>query len=91
MNKNEYIKTNKATHYYPYTGLMLHGIEYGIDDYAYLSQTIVEWVINGDDFSEKTTTTAHRVKIHYREYNDYIIVNGNRYYMNQFYRLDPRI
>lgn len=79
MTKKEYCKENPgmaALATSAFGGYVFHGVEYDIDDYAYITyQTdkILAW---------------HKLKIRYNAHGAaYVVINGNRFYLNDFFPL----
>lgn len=73
MGKKEYCQTNEYLGEIPFgmcSGIFVHGIEYGIDDYVYFSAI----------FGGKTT--YHKSKIRYTEKGSYFVYNGKRLYFS---------
>lgn len=66
MTKKDYCLQNQAVAGHDYYRMYLHGIEYGIDDYAYISRFYKETLCG------KSKVSFHKVKIRYD-------VDGNPY------------
>lgn len=78
MGKKEYCQENKPFAYFSfgYNGLLIHGIEYGIDDY----------IIYSCDLGK---TSYHKSKIRYTVGgNAYFVFNGRRIPLNQCIRIN---
>lgn len=78
MNKKEYCKNNPVCAVYSmgYTGLEIHGIEYGIDDYV-----IYKYVIS------ENKATYHCSKIYYTVSGKaYFVWNNRRIPLNECIR-----
>ena len=70
MNKKEYCLTHEAIATHNYFGMQIHGIEYGINDYVYLSRLYQKSVCGA------TKVMFHKVKINYDSNGEsYIVVN----------------
>lgn len=74
--KKGILKIESCAYYSGLNGLELKGIEYGIDDYAFL-------VSNAWGGKKET----HRVKIYYNNDNPYIVLHGYRCPLNEFIRI----
>lgn len=59
MTKKEYCLKNEAIASHNYYRMQIHGIEYGIDDYAYVSRLYQKTVCGA------TSVMFHKVKINY--------------------------
>ena len=79
MSKKEYCNTHEAIAYYSgFGGLVIHGIEYGIEDYVF--------VVSGAWCSEKS---CHKLKVYYSAAgHDYIKLHGYRIPLDEFIRID---
>lgn len=92
MTKKEYCLKNEAVAGHDYYRMQIHGIEYGINDYVYLSRLYQKSVCGA------TSVSFHKVKInYYADGNAYIKVteklfNGKKHVitllLNNFIRVD---
>lgn len=76
MTKKEWFDTHENVCEYFVTydfGYVCHGVEYGIEDYAY-----IRVVVCG------RTVSYHRVKLHYTDGDAYVYVNGVKLWMDYF-------
>ncbi len=74
MTKKEYCLNNEPIACHDYYRMQIHGIEYGINDYAYISRLYQKTVCG------KTCVMFHKVKINYdNDGNAYIIVNERKF------------
>lgn len=74
MTKKEYCLTHEAIACHDYYRMQIHGIEYGINDYAYISRLYQKTVCG------KTCVMFHKVKIHYdADGESYVKVNGRKF------------
>ena len=79
MSKKEYCKTNAAIAYYSgFGGLVIHGIEHGIEDYVF--------AVSGAWCSKKS---YHKLKVYYSMAGrNYIKFHGYRIPLDEFIRID---
>ena len=81
MTKKEYCKNNPgmaALATSAFGGYVVHGVEFGIDDYIYITYQIDNKIL-----------AYHKLLIRYNaHYAAYVIINGNRFYLNDFLRLE---
>lgn len=78
MTKKEYCLTNPAVAYYSgFSGLEIHGIDYGINDYLYC--------VSGAWGGGKA---YHRLKIHYDDNGDYVLLHGYRVPMDECIKME---
>lgn len=74
MTKKEIYQNNATIAYYSgFGGLEVKHIEYGIDDYLH----IVAGAWNGK-------RTYHKLKVYYSDKDNYIRLNGSKYYLKDF-------
>ena len=79
MTSKEYCLQNPAVAYYSgFSGLEIHGIEYGINDYLLC--------VSGA-WGAKSKQTPHRLKIYYDNNGDFISLQGYKVPMNEFIRM----
>lgn len=80
MTKKEYIDSHEMNSIHSVTawlGYACHGVEYGIDDYAYIST-----IVNGE------IDSYHKVKIYYDPNGRaYMFVNGVKLWADDFLRV----
>lgn len=79
MTKKEYCESHRYIAIYQccMLAVFIHGFEYGIDDYVYLS---VHW---GDE----TKVSYHKCKLYAkRDDSCYVIIYGIRFYLREFVR-----
>ena len=74
MTKKEYCLTHEPTAAHDYYCIYIHGIEYSISDYAYISE------IYQPEYCGKKSVRFHKIKI-YCDYsgNSYVILNNYTY------------
>ena len=81
MTKKEYCKNNlgmAALATSAFGAYVMHGIEFGVKDHAYIT-----YQANGKILS------CHRLLIRYNaHYAAYVVIGGNRFYLNDFLRQD---
>ena len=78
MSKKEYCLNNPATAYYSgFSGLEIHGIEYGTEDYLYC--------VSGAWSSKKS---YHKLKIYYNDQGDYVRLHGYKVPMDECIRIE---
>lgn len=78
MSKKEYCLNNPATAYYSgFSGLKIHGIEYGIEDYLYC--------VSGEWSGKKS---YHKLKIYYNDQGGYVRLHGYKVPMNECIRME---
>ena len=81
MTKKEYCKKNPgmaALATSAFGGYVMHGIEFGVKDHVYIT-----YQANGKILS------CHRLLIRYNaHYAAYVVIGGNRLYLNDFLRLE---
>ena len=84
MTKKEYCKNNPgiaALAISTFGAYVMHGIEFGVKDHAYIT-----YQANGKILS------CHRLLIRYNaHYAAYVVIGGNRFYLNDFLRLEVKI
>jgi len=77
MTKKEYCLNNPAVAYYSgFSGLEIHGIEYGIDDYLY--GVSGAWCAN---------KAYHKLKIHYDKNGGFVRLHGYKVRMDECIRM----
>lgn len=77
MTKKEYCLNNPAVAYYSgFSGLEIHGIEYGVNDYLYC--------VSGAWGGGKT---YHKLKIHYDNNGGFVRLHGYKVPMNECIRM----
>lgn len=77
MTKKEICLNNPAFAYYSgFSGLELHKIEYGIEDYIYC--TSGAWTGN---------KSYHKLKVHYGSKNDFLKLHGYKIPLNECIRM----
>ena len=81
MTKKEYCKKNPGMAILAtsaFSAYIMHGIEFGVKDHVYIT-----YQANGKILS------CHRLLIRYNaHYAAYVVNNGNRFYLNEFLRLE---
>ena len=81
MTKKEYFQKNvpvAALYISAFAEYVLYGIEYGINDYAYITYE-----------TDNGVQAYHKLLIRYNaHYAAYVVINGNRFYLNDFLRLE---
>ena len=81
MTKKEYCKKNPgmaALATSAFGGYVVHGIEFGIDDRVYITYQIDNKILS-----------YHKLLIRYNAHGAaYIVITGNRFYLNDFLRLE---
>lgn len=79
MNKKQYCLTHPAIAYYSgFSGLEIHGFEYGIDDYVYC--------VSGA-WSSPGKYKYHKLKIYYSNTGDYFKLHGYKIPLNECIRM----
>ena len=74
MTKKEYCLNNEAIASHNYYRMQIHGIEYGIDDYVYLSRLYQK------TYCGKTVVMFHKVKVyHDKDGNAYINITERNF------------
>ena len=74
MTKREYCLKNEAVACHNYYRMQIHGFEYGINDYVYVSRLYQK------TYCGKTSVMFHKVKINYdTDNNPYIIINARKF------------
>ena len=73
MTKKEYCLKNEAIASHNYYKIQIHGIEYGIDDYVYVSRLYQK------TYCGETKVMFHKVKIHCDDEGQYIKINGRKF------------
>lgn len=74
MTKKEYCLNNEPIAAHDYYCMYIHGIEYGINDYVYISE------IYQPEYCGKKAVRFHKVKIYYDYDSDpYVILNNYTY------------
>lgn len=74
MTKKEYCLSNEAIACHDYYRMQIHGIEYGIDDYAYISRLYQKTDCG------KTSVMFHKVKINYdKDGNAYVNITERKF------------
>ena len=79
MTKKEYCKKNPgmaALATSAFGGYVIHGIEYGIDDYVYITYCVDNKIL-----------AHHRLKIRYSN-RPYVLLHGRRLHFDDFLRLE---
>lgn len=94
MTKKEYCLKNEAIACHDYYRMQIHGIEYGVNDYVYLSRLYQK------TYCGETTVMFHRVKINYdNDGNAYINITERNFdgkkhvismLLDNFIRVDSR-
>ena len=78
MTKKEYCLKNPAVAYYSgFSGLEIHGIEYGINDYLYCASGA--WDNN---------KTYHKLKIYYDNNGGFVSLHGYKIPMDECVRME---
>ena len=81
MTKREYCNNNPgwaALATSAFGGYVVHGVEYGTDDRVYITYQIDNKILS-----------YHKLLIRYNAHGAaYVIINGNRFYLNDFLRLE---
>ena len=79
MTKKEYCKNNPgmaALATSAFSAYVMHGVEFGVNDHVYIT-----YQANGKILS------CHRLLIRYNaHYAAYVVISGNRFYLNDFLR-----
>lgn len=75
MTKKEYCLNNEAVAVHDYYKIQIHGIEYGINDYIYLSRIYQKTVCG------KSCVSFHKLKINY-DVNGLAYINLTEKYFN---------
>ena len=74
MTKKEYCLNNEPVACHNYYRMQIHGIEYGIEDYAYISRLYQKTACGA------TSVMFHKVKINTdTDGNSYIIINERKF------------
>ena len=80
MTKKEYFQKNvpmAALYISAFAKYVFYGIEYGINDYAYITYE-----------TDNGVQVYHKLLIRYNaHYAAYVVIGGNRFYLNDFLRL----
>lgn len=79
MTKKEYCNNNPGMAILAtsaFDGYVIHGIEYGIDDYVYITYRV-----------DNKIMAYHRLKIHYGN-RTYVLLHGRRLHFTDFSRLE---
>ena len=83
MTKKEYCKNNPGMAVLAtsaFGGYVMHGVEFGINDRAYITYQIDNKILS-----------YHKLLIRYNAHSAaYVIINGNRFYLNEFFRCQGR-
>ena len=81
MTKKEYCNKNTGMAILAtsnFSAYVMHGIEFGVKDHVYIT-----YQANGKILS------CHRLLIRYNaHYEAYVVIGGNRFYLNDFLRLE---
>ena len=81
MTKREYCKKNPGMAVLAtsaFSAYVMHGIECGINDRAYITYQ-----------ANNKTLSYHKLLIRYNaHYSAYVVIGGNRFYLNDFLRLE---
>ena len=81
MTKKEYCNKNPGIAILAtsaFSAYVMHGVEFGVNDHVYIT-----YQANGKILS------CHRLIIRYNaHYAAYVVLGGNRFYLNEFSRLD---
>ena len=81
MTKKEYCNNNPSMAILAtsaFSAYIMHGVEFGVNDHAYIT-----YQANGKILS------YHKLLIRYNaHYAAYVVINGNRFYLNDFLRLE---
>ena len=81
MTKKEYCNKNPGMAILAtsaFSVYVMHGIEFGVDDRVYITYQIDNKILS-----------YHKLLIRYNaHYAAYVIINGNRFYLNEFLRLE---
>ena len=79
MTRKEYCLKNPAVAYYSgFSGLEIHGIEYGINDYLYC--------VSGA-WGAKSKQKPHKLKIYYDDNGGFVRLHGYKVPMNECIRM----
>lgn len=73
MTKKEYCLTNEPVACHIYYRIQIHGFEYGIEDYVYISRLYQKTVCG------KTCVAFHKVKINNDIDGEYIVINEHNF------------
>ena len=80
MTKKEYCSKNPgvaALATSAFSAYVFHGIEFGVNDYAYIT------------YQTDKILSYHKLLIRYNaHYAAYVVLGGNRFYLNDFLRLE---
>ena len=80
MTKKEYCNNNPGMAILAtsaFGGYVMHGVDFGVNDHAYISCQ-----------SNGKILSCHRLLIRYNaHYAAYVVIGGNRFYLNDFLRL----
>ena len=80
MTRKEYCLKNPAVAYYSgFSGLEIHGIEYGINDYLYC--------VSGA-WGAKSKQKPHKLKIYYDDNGGFVRLHGYKVPMNECIRTE---
>ena len=81
MTKREYCNNNPGMAILAtsaFSAYVMHGIEFGVDDHVYITYQVNNKIIS-----------CHRLLIRYNaNYLAYVVLSGNRFYLNDFLRLE---
>ena len=84
MTKREYCNNNPGMAILAtsaFSAYVMHGVEFGIDDRVYITYQIDNKILS-----------YHKLLIRYNaHYAAYVVINGNRFYLNEFLRLEVTI
>jgi hypothetical protein len=81
MTKKEYCKANVAKADHVYYNMSLHGIEYGIDDYAYISRVYQPVYCGNKEVS------YHRLKVRCNRDNRAYVILKEKLYNGKYSRI----
>ena len=83
MTKREYCNNNPGMAILAtsaFSAYVMHGVEFGIDDRVYITYQIDNKILS-----------YHKLLIRYNaHYAAYVVINGNRFYLNEFLRLEAK-
>ena len=81
MTKKEYCNKNPGVAVLAtsaFSAYVMHGIEFGVNDHVYITYQANDKILS-----------YHKLLIHYNaHYAAYVVINGNRFYLNDFLRLE---
>ena len=81
MTKKEYCNNNPgmaALATSAFSAYVMHGVEFGVNDHVYITYQANDKILS-----------CHRLLIRYNaHYAAYVVIGGNRRYLNEFLRLE---